>query len=386
MSIQIVSGFQLNTSEPIDSRIVASGSSARDAISYKYHGLRVFDISDNIPYVWNGSNWISENSTGISGNGLQDHVAFFSGANTIDYNTQLFFKKTDTFISISGDQNFIPDTTFHVDGNIKATNILGNGSSLTNLNANNISDGTLALSRLANGTAGWLLSTGSPSPVYINPANITVGTASTATNVSVTSGTNALNYITFVENSTGSNPIKVDTNLVYSASKNIIGSGGFEFNNSATSITGYTVGNTKVITGSVNNAASSYSANTSGFLTIFTLNIPNDCFVTVESTFLTSVNPFNQSNDVYGACTNKVTSFYKFNSSGVGILIGSTSSFSQSSPYSVGMVSYTAYDGVIDVTNNTLTFKSSGTGTSIYSIKSVVYYTVTTSYSLIATE
>ena len=41
MSIQILDGFQVNVAKPIDSRIVASGSVARNAIPYKYHGLRV---------------------------------------------------------------------------------------------------------------------------------------------------------------------------------------------------------------------------------------------------------------------------------------------------------------------------------------------------------
>jgi len=44
--------FKVNVSLPIDSRIVASGSSARDAIVYKYEGLRVFDTSDKVTYTW----------------------------------------------------------------------------------------------------------------------------------------------------------------------------------------------------------------------------------------------------------------------------------------------------------------------------------------------
>jgi len=381
MSIQILDGFQVNVAKPIDSRIVASGSAARNAIPYKYHGLRVFDISNNIPYVWNGSAWVSENSTSISGSGTVGKIPWFQSSNVL----------ADSSMTL-GDNNYIgifnvdPQFELDIDGTVNITgSYIGDGSQLTDLNASSISSGTLALSRLTNGTTGWLLAGGSPNSIYKDPASITVGTASNSTNVSVASGTNVLNYITFVENSSGSNPIKVDTNLVYNASKNIIVSGGFEFANSNASINAYNVSNAKVITGAVSNASSSYTANTSGILTIFTLSIPSDCFVTVEATFLTSVNPFNQSNDVYGACTNKLTSFYKFNSSGVGALIGSVTSFTQSSPYSLGMVSYIGYDGVVDVTNNTLTFKSSGMGTSIYSIKSVVYYTVTTSYSLTAT-
>ena len=69
MSIQIIDGFQVNTALPIDNRIVASGSAARNAISYKYEGLRVFDTSDSVPYVWVNGAWASENASGISGAG-----------------------------------------------------------------------------------------------------------------------------------------------------------------------------------------------------------------------------------------------------------------------------------------------------------------------------
>jgi len=57
MSIQIVDNFQINVAKPVDSRIVASGSVARDNIPYKYEGLRVFDTSNGVSYVWYGGTW-----------------------------------------------------------------------------------------------------------------------------------------------------------------------------------------------------------------------------------------------------------------------------------------------------------------------------------------
>jgi hypothetical protein len=83
MAIQIIDGFQVNIASPIDNRIVASGSTARNAIPYKYHGLRVFDISDNIPYVWNGASWISENASGIVGSGTLYYFPTFTSSNVI---------------------------------------------------------------------------------------------------------------------------------------------------------------------------------------------------------------------------------------------------------------------------------------------------------------
>ena len=66
MSIEIKDGFKVNRSVPIDDRIVASGSNARTAISYKYEGLRVFDTYDGIPYVWLNNQWKRENESGLS--------------------------------------------------------------------------------------------------------------------------------------------------------------------------------------------------------------------------------------------------------------------------------------------------------------------------------
>jgi hypothetical protein len=42
MSIQIIDGFQVNTALPIDNRIVASGSAARNAISYQISWFKSF--------------------------------------------------------------------------------------------------------------------------------------------------------------------------------------------------------------------------------------------------------------------------------------------------------------------------------------------------------
>ena len=81
MSIQIITGFSLNSIEPIDTRIVASGSTGRDAIPYKYQGLRVFDLSNNRPYVYVGATWSAEVSGEISG--LTGSIAKFSTSNTI---------------------------------------------------------------------------------------------------------------------------------------------------------------------------------------------------------------------------------------------------------------------------------------------------------------
>ena len=54
MSINIADQFKVNVSLPIDSRIVASGSN-KDLIQFKYDGLRVFDTSNRLTYIWNAT-------------------------------------------------------------------------------------------------------------------------------------------------------------------------------------------------------------------------------------------------------------------------------------------------------------------------------------------
>lgn len=81
MSIQIITGFSLNSLTPIDTRIVASGSSERDAIPYKYQGLRVFDLSNNRPYVYTGATWSSEVTDQISG--TTGSISKFTSSNTV---------------------------------------------------------------------------------------------------------------------------------------------------------------------------------------------------------------------------------------------------------------------------------------------------------------
>lgn len=198
MAIQIIDGFQVNTALPIDNRIVASGSSARNAIPYKYHGLRVYDISDNIPYVWNGSSWLSENASGIVGSGTSTFFPLFTSSNIIGDS----FLYQDGGVIKTGDDGGgydLVEISPYLGTVTAQGGFVGPGSSITQINGSNISSGSLALNRLTNGSTGWILSGGASSPAYINPAQITVGTSSIASNVSVTpTSTNTSYYLTFV--------------------------------------------------------------------------------------------------------------------------------------------------------------------------------------------
>ena len=83
--MQIIDGFTVNAAQPIDDRLVTSGTASRNAIVYKYNGLRVYDIVANQPYVWNGTIWTSENSSTvtITGTTTTSYIPIFEGNSQI---------------------------------------------------------------------------------------------------------------------------------------------------------------------------------------------------------------------------------------------------------------------------------------------------------------
>jgi hypothetical protein len=78
MSINIQDTFKVNIGLPIDSRIVATTSAVRDAITYKYDGLSVFQLSDRKTYTWNASTATWSGTADFIGAGNVGHLARFS--------------------------------------------------------------------------------------------------------------------------------------------------------------------------------------------------------------------------------------------------------------------------------------------------------------------
>jgi hypothetical protein len=81
MAINISEQFIVNVALPVDSRIVASNSTALNAIAFKYDGLKVFQQDTRETYVWNESltNWILD---GVSGSGENNNVLKWNGGLT----------------------------------------------------------------------------------------------------------------------------------------------------------------------------------------------------------------------------------------------------------------------------------------------------------------
>lgn len=85
MAINIIDGFYLGSSTPIDSRFVVSNSTDRAAIVYKYDGLKVFQIDNRTTYIWNSTTslWEVEGSGSLSGTGTLNYVPRWASGSTL---------------------------------------------------------------------------------------------------------------------------------------------------------------------------------------------------------------------------------------------------------------------------------------------------------------
>lgn len=98
--ISIISNFDLNQSVPIDSRLVASSSVERDAIIYKYSGLKVYQKDINRTWTWNGTGWDAEGSGIYGGSGSiigDTYVSFGTVSNPVASKSRelIFVGETD---------------------------------------------------------------------------------------------------------------------------------------------------------------------------------------------------------------------------------------------------------------------------------------------------
>jgi hypothetical protein len=176
MAMQIIDGFKVTAAVPIDDRTVVNGVQDRQNLvinNLAYEGLRVFDKSNGLSYVYYNNAWVAENSSGISGSGSANKIPVFTGPGTISDSIITYYNNN------IGIGTSTPSEKLRVYGNVKAGLFMGDGSQLTNLNAGNISSGTLSYSRLPKSTNNYIfVAKGTnTNPAYENPDNITVGTS-----------------------------------------------------------------------------------------------------------------------------------------------------------------------------------------------------------------
>jgi hypothetical protein len=237
MAIQIIDNFQVNVADAIDNRLVVGPSqfyTDKDDLPYKYAGMRVWDLNDGVsgvPYVWNGTTFETEASSGIAGSGTPGFIPkFIGGGNVLD----------DSIIQIVGSNVGIgisPIKTLHVNGDIQSdgsSGFYGKGTFITQLNASNITSGTLALSYLPNGSSGQVLQAGGSNPIWVNQNTLSVGDSINSDNIyhSDDGTTNTSRRIPFI-NSTGTsgyNDIKTNGGLVFTPNTQnltVLGKGNF---------------------------------------------------------------------------------------------------------------------------------------------------------------
>lgn len=160
MAIEIIDGFKLSRSVPIDDRIVASGSSDRDLISNKYNGLRVFDIKDSTPYVWLDNSWVKENNNTLIATDLKDNYLIkFNNINKGLTNSLIIDNNQGIFINYTSLPTIDSNIKLDINGDVKASSFSGIGTNLTNLDASQIQSGLLDIKYIKPGNDGQVLAT-----------------------------------------------------------------------------------------------------------------------------------------------------------------------------------------------------------------------------------
>jgi hypothetical protein len=178
--MQIIDGFTVNNAKPIDDRMVTSGTASRDAIVYKYNGLRIYDIDSKQPYVWDGSTWTSENSSTvtITGTTTTGYIPVFNGASQIS--NSLISHVEQGFAKYVNIANGNGTYALRVNGLVVAdSGFEGSGNGLFNLKGENII-GTIDVSKIKPKTSPesgqiYILKSGVSTPEWTKLSDIPAG-------------------------------------------------------------------------------------------------------------------------------------------------------------------------------------------------------------------
>lgn len=237
MAIEIIDGFKVNSAVPVDNRIVASGSTARNAITYKYEGLRVFDTSDSTPYVWLSNSWKKESQMSLS----------VPSSITLGYASTSTYKVGQVLKVVSADNQLTNSNMFelnwlnasgaitnrviainHIDGSgnnttntvsstakldvkgsVKATSFEGSGANITDISPLNFNTSTskIKINQIEPGTNGYVLRTTvdplSPSSSILQWIDLNTAIAPSAITTQIETGASSTHYLTFVPNTSG---------------------------------------------------------------------------------------------------------------------------------------------------------------------------------------
>jgi hypothetical protein len=101
------------------------------------------------------------------------------------------------------------------------------GTGLTSYTAGDTiyATGSTTLAKLGIGAVNRIMTSTGSAPQWVDGSTITVGTATNANNVAITTGAATTNYLAFVTATSGNNPVLTNTNFTYNSSTNAITGG-----------------------------------------------------------------------------------------------------------------------------------------------------------------
>lgn len=156
MAIQIIDSYQVNSEVALDSRFVVGPLktyTTKESITYKYSGLRIWDLNSNTPWIWNGTAWVQEAivGSGINATGaIINYMPKFNDTSGNLINSSIFNGASNIGIGLTGSNLnlavYSGNIGLQVAGNIGANGgFYGNGINITHLNASNVDNGSLGL-------------------------------------------------------------------------------------------------------------------------------------------------------------------------------------------------------------------------------------------------
>jgi hypothetical protein len=147
MPTQIIDGFKLNAITPIDTRMITTGTASRDAMPYKYVGLRVFDTTQKLPFVFVDGVW-KEESTVTSNQNISgtkpNYVPKFTATGMTNSAIREQVIGQNKYVGINITDSVTLNSALQVGGTVCATNFCGT------INGTNLTNNTVELSKIKN--------------------------------------------------------------------------------------------------------------------------------------------------------------------------------------------------------------------------------------------
>jgi len=204
------------TSIAINGNQITSGTVGSAYISGSYTGIT--GVGTLTAGTWNASTI----GVGYGGTGLATYTAgdilYASGTTTLSKLTL----GTSGYVLTAGASapQYVAQSTLSVGTATTATNVTGGAAGSILYQSAAATTTTLAL-----GTSGYVLTAGATAPSYVAQSTLSVGTATNATNVAATAGSGATNYLLFSASATGNVAVNTNSSLTYNYTNNTLTAG-----------------------------------------------------------------------------------------------------------------------------------------------------------------